>query len=141
MRGSLREKREGYWEVRLDAGVDRLSGKRTQISRSIKGTKRDAERMMNALIAKHESASLGGSSTATFSALLTAWIEQVEPDLANRTLTGYKRLIGKHIEPDLGHIKLRKLDVATLDAFYRKMSKKDLAPATVRQAHAVIRRR
>lgn len=48
-------------------------------------------------------------------------------------------MIRNHIEPALGSIRLRKLDVATLDSFYRSLTKKGLAPATVRQAHAVIR--
>ena len=139
MRGSLREKRAGYWEVRIDAGVDRLTGKRAQVSRSVEGTRRDAERVLNTLISKHETNSVGGSTTATVGGLLEKWIEHVEPDLAYQTFHGYQRLIRKHIAPALGSIKLRKLDVATLDSFYRSMSKKGLAPATVRQAHAVIR--
>ena len=139
MRGSLREKRDGYWEVRIDAGVDRLTGKRVQVSRSVEGSRRDAERVLNTLISKHETASIGGSTTATLSQLLAAWIEQVEGDLAYHTIKGYRRLIVNHIEPSLGAIKLRKLDVATLDSFYRALTKKNLAPATVRQAHAVIR--
>lgn len=139
MRGSLREKRAGYWEVRIDAGVDRLTGKRVQVSRSVEGSRRDAERVLNTLISKHETASIGGSTTATLSQLLAAWIEQVEGDLAYHTIKGYRRLIANHIEPSLGAIKLRKLDVATLDSFYRALTKKKLAPATVRQAHAVIR--
>ncbi len=139
MRGSLREKRAGYWEVRIDAGVDRLTGKRVQVSRSVEGSRRDAERVLNTLISKHETASVGGSTTATLGQLLGAWLEQVEPDLAYHTVKGYRRLIANHIEPSLGAIKLRKLDVATLDSFYRALTKKKLAPATVRQAHAVIR--
>ncbi len=66
-------------------------------------------------------------------------MDHVEPDLAYQTVQSYRRLIKNHIEPSLGSIKLRKLDVATLDSFYRAMSKKGLASATVRQAHAVIR--
>ena len=123
----------------MDAGIDRLTGKRVQVSRTVEGTRRDAERVLNTLISKHETASVGGSTTATFSALLTAWLEQVEPDLAYQTVQGYKRLVRNHIEPALGSIKLRKLDVATLDSFYRALPKKGLAPASVRQAHAVIR--
>ena len=124
MRGSLREKRAGYWEVRIDAGVDRLTGKRAQVSRSVEGTRRDAERVLNTLISKHETSSVGGSTTATFGGLLEKWIEHVEPDLAYQTFHGYQRLIRNHIAPALGAIKLRKLDVATLDSFYRSMSKR-----------------
>jgi integrase len=139
MRGSVREKRVGYWEVRIDAGIDRLTGKRVQVSRSVSGSRRDAEKVLNTLISKHETASVGGSTTATFGGLLVAWLDHAEGDLAYHTVVGYKRLIKTHIEPGLGAIKLRKLDVATLDSFYRALTKKGLASATVRQAHAIIR--
>ena len=70
---------------------------------------------------------------------MKAWLHHAETDLAYQTVLGYKRLINTHIEPALGPIKLRKLDVATLDSFYRSLTKKGLALATVRQAHAIIR--
>ncbi len=117
----------------------RLTGKRVQVSRSVEGTRREAERVLNTLISKAETASIGGSTTATFGGLVKAWLDHAESDLAYQTVLGYKRLINTHIEPALGPIKLRKLDVATLDSFYRSLTKKGLAPATVRQAHAIIR--
>ncbi len=86
MRGSLREKRDGYWEVRIEAGVDRLTGKRVQVSRSVSGSRRDAEKVLNTLISKHETASVGGSTTATFGGLLTTWLDHAEgrPRVSNR---------------------------------------------------------
>ena len=63
------------------------------MSRSVEGTRRDAERVLNTLISKHETASVDGSTTATFGGLLEEWIEHVEPDLAYQTFHGYQRLI------------------------------------------------
>ena len=150
MRGSLREKRPGYWEVRVDAGTDPLTGTRTRIHRGVKGTKRDAEKVLNELIAKNESKKVGGSSTATFESLLTSWLEYASADLAYKTADRYERIIKNQILPVLGPIKLRKLDAMTLDMFYRSLLKgapktkdskerKPLSPGTVRQVHAVIR--
>ena len=41
-------------------GVGRLTGERVQVSRYAAGTRRDAERVLNTLISKHETASVGG---------------------------------------------------------------------------------
>jgi len=39
----MREKRAGYWELRVFAGVDPLSGKRQYRTRTFRGTKRQAQ--------------------------------------------------------------------------------------------------
>ncbi|MDH3303384.1 MAG: hypothetical protein OES24_23010 [Acidimicrobiia bacterium] len=41
---SIREKRPGYWEVRIFVGYDD-AGKPVQVSKSVKGGRRDAERL------------------------------------------------------------------------------------------------
>ena len=46
--GSLREKRPGVWEIRIFTGADER-GKPTQVSRTVRGTKREAQRVMAAL--------------------------------------------------------------------------------------------
>jgi hypothetical protein len=51
MRGGLREKASGIWEVRLEAGRDPVTGRRRQISRSVHGTKRQAQAVLNTLLA------------------------------------------------------------------------------------------
>lgn len=139
MRGTLREKRPGYWEVRADAGVDKLTGRRARITRGVRGSRRDAERVLNALVTKSESGTVGGSSMATFGSLLDAWYEHASGELAYQTADRYRRILDKQILPVLGTTKLRKLDAATLDLYYRSLSKSGLAPATVRQTHAIIR--
>jgi integrase len=140
MRGSLREKRPDYWEVRVEIGVDAVTGKRSQISKVVRGTRREAERSLNELIAKASAGSAGGTTAATFSDLLDAWMEHAATDLAYQTIVGYNRLINKRIKPALGTVKLRKLDSAKLDQFYRSLTAVGLSPATIRQAHAIIRR-
>ena len=114
-----------------------------QVSRYAAGTRRDAERVLNTLISKHETASVGGGRWLHDGDIRSAddgvaRSRRAQSCVPNRH-RGNKRLINEHIEPSLGAIKLRKLDVATLDSFYRALTKKGLAPATVRQAHAVIR--
>jgi integrase len=67
-------------------------------------------------------------------------------DLAWSTRVTYKGYIERTILPTLGHLPLRRLDTATLDRFYSELRARGgvggrpMAPATVRQVHAILRR-
>ena len=43
MSGSIRQRSKGSWEVKLEAGVDPVTGKRKTVFRTVRGTKRQAE--------------------------------------------------------------------------------------------------
>jgi integrase len=91
----------------------------------------------------------GGGHAAkdtTLNELIRRWLDLVREDLSPSTVRGYERIIRSYIEPDLGRISLAKLRTDQLDRFYSKLRDEGgqnggpLSPASVRQAHAVIRR-
>ena len=140
MSGSLRQKTRGVWEVRFDGGRDPLTGRRRQISRSVRGSKRDAQQVMNALVAEADAGGFIGTST-TFEQLCIQWLALAENDLSPTTLRRYKNLLSKRILPALGSRRVNSIRTVDLDRLYLGLSNDvGLAPATVRQAHAVIRR-
>jgi hypothetical protein len=47
MSGSLWSPRLGVWVARIDAGRDHITGKRRRISRTTRGSKRDAQKVLN----------------------------------------------------------------------------------------------
>jgi hypothetical protein len=47
---SVREKRPGYWEVRVAAGSDPITGKSRSVVRGFRGAKREAERLEASLV-------------------------------------------------------------------------------------------
>ncbi len=49
-RGSVRAKGEDRWELRVFAGRDVLTGKQRYVSRAVRGTKREAENALAALL-------------------------------------------------------------------------------------------
>ena len=110
------------------------------MSRTVRGTKRDAERALAEFVAEAgEPRQL--ATAATVSELFTRWLEHAGDDLSPTTLREYQRLVEKRIEPALGSIALRRLSSTQIDAFYRALSLDEgLAPATVRQIHAMLRR-
>ncbi len=140
MSGSLRQKTKGVWEVRFDGGRDPLTGRRRQISRSVRGSKRDAQQVMNALVAEADAGGFIGTST-TFEQLCIQWLALAENDLSPTTLRRYENLLSKRILPALGSRRVNSIRTVDLDRLYLGLSNDvGLAPATVRQAHAVIRR-
>ena len=140
MSGSLRQKTRGVWELRFDGGRDPLTGRRRQISRSVRGSKREAQQVLNSLVAEADAGGFIGTST-TFEQLCIQWLALAENDLSPTTLRRYKNLLSKRILPALGSRRINSIRTVDLDRLYLGLSNDvGLAPATVRQAHAVIRR-
>jgi len=54
MRGSVRQKGEGRWQVRISLGRDPVSGRYRTIAREVRGRKRDAELLAAKLVAEVE---------------------------------------------------------------------------------------
>lgn len=140
MSGSLRQKSPGVWEVRFETGRDPVTGRRRQKSRSVHGSKRDAQVVLNALVVEADSGSFAGTST-TFEQLCDRWLDQTENDLSPTTLRRYKNLLSKRILPALGDRPVHRIRTMDLDRLYLGLANDvGLAPATVRQVHSVIRR-
>jgi integrase len=71
---------------------------------------------------------------------LATWLDGAAHSLAPRTLTRYRIHITHSLTPSLGRIRLAKLTPQPIQALYTRKLAEDVAPATVRQMHAVLRR-
>jgi integrase len=140
MRGHVRPKQRGVWELVVDLGRDPLTHRRRQLSRTVRGTKREAQQALTALVAEVNNGREVGADL-TLSEVLGRWLDLVAEDLSPTTLDEYRRIARVRIDPALGSARVRKLTARQLDAFYRSLLRDaGLAPATIRQVHAVIRR-
>jgi integrase len=138
--GTLREKYPGIWQVRFEGGRDPLTGQRLQISRNVRGSKRQAQQVLNALVAEAEAGKRLGK-TGTFAQLSEKWLELAEGDLSPTTLRRYKNLLSKRILPALGNRPVSDIKTLDLDDLYQGLIRRvGLSPSTVRQIHAIIRR-
>src|SRR4051794_17781460 len=117
MRGGLRERSPGVWEVRAEVGRNPVTGRRRQISRTVRGSKRDAEKVLNAVVADADRGENGGADS-TFQALSDRWLEQSGPDLSPTTLRRYRDLLRLHILPGLGAVQIHKIKTTDLDRLY-----------------------
>lgn len=141
MPGRLREKRPGVWELSVEAGRDPVSGRRRQLSRTVHGTKREAQTVLNKLVSEADAGAHVGTD-ATFKDVAERWLSLSEDDLSPTTVRRYRGLLASHIYPAIGDRPAHKIRTTDLDDLYLGLlkRKKPLAPATVRQVHATIRK-
>ncbi len=126
--------------MRVEVGRDPVTGRRRQLSRSVHGNKRAAQKVLNTLAAEAGDGNHTGTDS-TFAQLADRWLSLAGPDLSPTTLRRYEGLLRTHILPALGSRPVHAIRPSHLDDLYRGLiDRSGLSPASVRQVHAVIRR-
>ena len=141
--GSL-VKRGNSWRVMVYAGRDPVTGRKRQVTRTVQGTRKEAEAVRNEMLV---AVAQGKTSTTsmTFGELLDAWFEANQADWSPRTALEHRRIIDAVLKPALGAKKLARLRASDLDALYARLrdgggpTGRKLAAATVRKFHTVAR--
>ena len=138
-RGSIRLKREpDYWEVRAYAGTDPVSGKDRYTSRTVRGGRRDAEKLLAQLVAKLDRE--GPTTRHTLSELLTSHIDHLEHrGREARTIEGYRSIAAQVKKDRIGKMAVGDIGVKTVDDFYVRLKTRGLAPGSVQRYHALMR--
>ncbi|MGP8066555.1 MAG: phage integrase central domain-containing protein [Acidimicrobiales bacterium] len=96
--------------------------------------------MLNALVADADRGRVAGIS-ASFRQLSQQWLPLAAHDLSPTTIRRYNNLLSQRILPALGDRSIHNIRTNDLDSLYLGLADDvGLAPATVRQVHAVIRR-
>ena len=102
-----------------------------------------SKREAKAALATLEAAVAAGNVSfddPTLSSLLERWMEHITSlGRADTTLYHYRQYIDREIVPVLGSIRLSRLKALDIDRLYGSLRKRGLAPATIRQVHAILR--
>ena len=118
---------------------DPVTARTRQLSRTVQGTKREAQRALAGLIAE-VSAGKVTASNVTVAELLQRWLEVVAEQLSPTTVREYRRLVRTMLEPALGALPLRRVTTQRLDAYYAALGRdQGLSAASIRHVHAVLR--
>ncbi len=135
----MRERRPGVWELIVQLPREPTRVRAGQLSRTVRGTKREAQRALAGLIGEVSAGKV--TSTATpLGELLARWLEHVSEQLSPTTVREYRRLVRTMIDPDLGTLPLRRVTTQRIDAYYASLTReRGLSPASIRHIHAVLR--
>ena len=119
MRGHIRRRSKGSWEITVDIGRDPVTGKRLRHFESIRGAKKDAERRLRELLHSLEHGGYAKPIRITLGAWLNGWLNSyVKTKCSLRTLDGYNTIVERHLTTNLGMIPLSQLRPQHIQEFY-----------------------
>ena len=125
MKGSIRQRSKGSWEIFYDMGADPVTGRRRQKSQTVKGTKRDAQRILREVLLSLEQGSYVKPTKITVGEWLSQWLKDyVSMNTTDRTQEHYSSTVKCHLMPSLGKIILADLQPQHIQSYYAdKLSK------------------
>ena len=146
MKGSIRQRSKGSWEVCVDIGRDLTTGKRLRCSESVKGNKRDAQRRLHELLLNAEQGNFVRPNRLTVAQFLEEWLrDYVRTNTAPRTAERYEEIVRTQLTPALGSLPVLALRPEHIQRCYtealqsgRRDGKGGLSPLTVHKHHRVL---
>jgi integrase len=144
MKGFMRQ-RGASWELRVYVGRDPVTGKQRYATRTVRGGKRAAQRILAEMVTDAEHG-LSVRTNATAGELIEAWFELAADDFSPKTVKETRGFIDRNLLPAVGDVPLSKLKASDLDRLYRRLQASGavgggpLSPATVRRIHGILRR-
>lgn len=139
MTGHIRRRGRTSWELKYDAGVDPLTGRRVTRYASVKGSRRDAQEALTKLLHARDTGAAVDPTKETMSQFLDRWSDSVETKVSPKTQERYAELLRLHVMPHIGPTPIQKLTAADLDRLYSRLLRDSgLAPRTVGHVHRLL---
>ncbi len=108
-------------------------------AKQIRGTKKDAEKLLTAWLRDMDKGVFIEPSRQTLNEHLDSFLEIIKPRVAEQTFNSYEMMLRVHIRPVIGEMKLPDIkNSQTVQKVYAKMQEKGLSARTVRYAHSVF---
>lgn len=130
-------KHQGKWCAVVTEGW--VNGKR-KYKRFIRKTQGEAQKCLRDTIDfKEKTGTVPKGEGTTLSRHITEWLEVARPSLKPSTYCNYLSISKNHIEPKLGHLKLRDVNTRTVEKWLSKMSEDEVGPRTRQLARFILR--
>lgn len=133
----MTERAPGVWRLQTTSDPDPVTGTTRRLSRTVRGTKRDAAAELQRFVTE-TGAGLQGGSTVTVAVLLEAVMNTAT--LSPTTRQDWTSVINRYLIPELGDIALWKLTARDCDHMYQRLRSAGLGASRVRNAHVILHR-
>jgi integrase len=138
MRGHIRQKSKGSWQITIDTGTGPDGERRRHFETVHSSRKSDAQKRLTELLTSLDKGVYTPPGRLTLAEHLHDWLEgYVKTNCSQRTLDGYQSIIERHLIPGLGYIQLKQLQPPAIQAYYGKAVEK-LSARTVHHQHRVL---
>ncbi|MDA0735350.1 MAG: tyrosine-type recombinase/integrase [Chloroflexi bacterium] len=139
MRGSIEQRSRGSWRLRYD-GPQVSNRRRKQITETVKGTKKEAERVLRERLAAIENGGYVPKDKETVGEFMDRWlVDYAATNTTLRTQEGYRGNISRYIRPALGSVSLQALAPREIQGMYAAMLDRGLSARTVLHTHRVLK--
>lgn len=141
MKGSIRERSKGVWELRVYTGRDPVTKRPRQISRTFKGGKRDATTELSKMVAEASEGKHGGTN-ATVEVLLDRWLAHAEgrpTEVSEVTYAIYDDVATRIKGTGLALVHLNRLGPEDIDSCYSQLRKAGATDHVMVQVHRYLR--
>ena len=137
--GSIRQRKDGLWEVRVTAGIDFATGKSKRISYYAK-TRAEATKLLHEKEYDIHFKNHIDPTSTTLIDWLRMWLDTyMKNSLKQSTYTSYAGYINNHFAPAFPNTKLKDVTTHLLQDFYNyKMQDDGLSPKTVINMHLCL---
>ena len=109
MKGSIRQRTPGSWELQVFLGRD-SNGKRRRVTETVRGKKADAERRLREILSELDHGIIPSKRVYKLDEWLNQWMSDVvRPNRRQKTVDRYSGIIRLHIAPGMGNMELSKI--------------------------------
>ena len=137
--GTVKQRHKGSWEVRYYSLADQ-NGKQKRMSETVKGTKKDAEKLLRERLSAVENGSHVDKSKQTVSQFIDQWLATyVATNCTARTASGYQGNINRYIKPAIGSVAIQSLRPDHVQNIYSAMLERGLSKTTVLHVHRILK--
>ncbi|MDR5710406.1 MAG: helix-turn-helix domain-containing protein [Armatimonadota bacterium] len=126
----------GRW--RSARGSDPRTGRRVRVWRTVKGTRKEAERLLARLLHEAAQGAMVDPGRCTVEEWLRAWLDLKRPAVFVKTYERYEEVVRLHVVPALGRIPLHRLHPHHVQRLYADLLGAGKHPRTVLHVHRVL---
>lgn len=134
----IRERRPGHFEVRVYGGLDPLTGRARQVTRTVRGSVKDANPLRAQLLT--EVADSGVAVRRSVNELFDAVLDHLDALGREPTTMQGHRTIARKAAERIGRPQVGQLRASDLDRHYAELLRSGNKPATGHRAHGFIHR-
>lgn len=139
MKGSVHQRSKGSYQLRYEGPPDG-TGKRKYLSETVRGTKKEAERVLRERLAAIESGGYVPKHKETVRDFMQRWLDTyASANITLRTLHGYRGYVKRYLDPTIGGVALQNLTPRHIQGVYADMLERGLSNTTVVQLHRIVR--
>jgi integrase len=144
MRGHLQQRGDDQWRLKVFLGRS-PDGKRRYLERTVRGTRREAERALVRLVVEVDEGRHVAAAPMTVGELVDRWLALKATTVEPTTVEGYRWIVERYVRPEFGARRVSSLRTLELDDWYQRLRSgggaegRPMAGRTVRLCHTVMR--